>query len=509
MEEVKAPEIIVPRVLMAGSVKEWSGPTSDVYSPICHADNAPVKIGSNAVYSAEQSVAALEAADRAWLDGRGAWPQTKIADRIASVQRFVEKLLEVRQKMIDILMWEICKTRPDSEGEFDRTIKYIKQTCEELQRLEQENVDGKSVQVKLRRTPLGVTLLMGPANYPFNETYCMLIPALLMGNTVVMKLPNVGGLIHQYTVELFADMFPPGVVNFVTGRAREGIVAAMMATGKVSVLGFIGGSEGADAIIKSHPHPHRLYAVLGLDAKNVGIVLPSADLDNAVKQCVAGAFSYNGQRCTALKMLFVHEDIVDTFLEKFNAATDALPRGNPWEPGVKITPLQPRKCQYIQDLVADAIKHGARVTNSGGGKVNHNIFSPAVLYPCNSKMRVWKEEQFGPCVPVVSFSSPTEALDWVCESMYGQQASIFGENPAEMNPLINVLANQVARININLPCSRGPDHLPFTARKSSALRTLSVKDALLTFSIESMVVAGVGNGIMDALAADESSGFMS
>ena len=103
------------------------------------------------------------------------------------------------------------------------------------------------------------------------------------------------------------------------------------ASGLLDCLGFIGTNAAADALQKAHPAPHKLRVCLGLDAKNPGIVLPSADLTIAVNECVLGSLSFNGQRCTALKILFVHDSIVDAFLPKFCAAVDALVMGLPWD----------------------------------------------------------------------------------------------------------------------------------------------------------------------------------
>jgi acyl-CoA reductase-like NAD-dependent aldehyde dehydrogenase len=111
-----------------------------------------------------------------------------------------------------------------------------------------------------------------------------------------------------------------------------------MASGKVDVFAFIGTHKAASDLKKLHPRPHRLRAALGLDAKNPGIVLPQVDLDNAVEEAVTGALSFNGQRCTALKILFVHEDVVERLPRQVPAQT-ALKPGMPWEPGVALTPL--------------------------------------------------------------------------------------------------------------------------------------------------------------------------
>jgi glyceraldehyde-3-phosphate dehydrogenase (NADP+) len=143
-----------------------------------------------------------------------------------------------------------------------------------------------------------------PFNYPLNEMYAMLIPALLMGNTVVMKLPNIGGLAHILSAPAFAAALPPGTVNFLTGSGRTTCVP-VMASGRVDMLGFIGGSKAADALIDAHPAPHRLKVFSQLEGKNLGVVLRDADLDVAAAQCTQGATAYNGQRCTAIKLILV------------------------------------------------------------------------------------------------------------------------------------------------------------------------------------------------------------
>jgi glyceraldehyde-3-phosphate dehydrogenase (NADP+) len=261
-----------------------------------------------------------------------------------------------------------------------------------------------------------------------------------------------------------------------------------METGKVNVFAFIGTNRGANDLKKMHPKPHTLKSVLGLDAKNPAIILPDADLANAVKECVLGSLSYNGQRCTALKILFVHDSIVEKFLQMFSEAVGKLKAGMPWEDGVNLTPLpEPDKCEYLQEILSDATQHGAKVINEGGGKTAESFFYPAVVYPVNEKMRLYREEQFGPIVPIVAYAEVQTAIDYIVHSNFGQQASIFGNNPAEIGHLIDELCNQVSRININAQCQRGPDIFPFNGRKDSAEGTLSVYDALRAFSIRAMV----------------------
>ena len=143
---------------------------------------------------------------------------------------------------------------------------------------------------------------------------------------------------------------------------------------------------------------------MGLEAKNPGIILPDADLELAIKECISGTLSYNGQRCTALKILYVHKSISEEFNRRFAEAVDQLKYGLPWEDGVFLTPLpEPSKPAYIQELIQDATEKGASILNTRGGELTHNYSYPAVLFPVNDSMRVYNEEQFGPVIPIIAY----------------------------------------------------------------------------------------------------------
>jgi acyl-CoA reductase-like NAD-dependent aldehyde dehydrogenase len=465
-----------------------------VQSPVWLRDDAGVPaafpIGSYPEMGELQSDAALDAAFSAYDNGRGEWPTMPVASRIQCMQRFVAAMLDRRVEVVNLLMWEIGKSAADSRKEFDRTIDYVRATIEALKEMDNGHsrfavVEGTIGQV--RRTPLGVALCMGPYNYPLNETFCTLIPALLMGNTVVLKPPQYGTLLFEPLLEAFRDCFPPGVVNTIYAPG-EVVVPQMLASGKVNVLALIGSSRVADHLKKQHPKSHRLRAVLGLDAKNAAIVLPDADLDLAVQECVAGALSFNGQRCTALKMLIVHRSIVEDFLRRLTHAVERLKIGMPWEDGVQITPLPgPHRTRYMTEALDDACAKGARVVNAGGGEFHGTLYRPAIVYPVCDGMKLYREEQFGPLVPVMPFDDVEDALNYVITSDHGQQVSVFGADPAQIGALVDPLVNQVCRVNINSQCQRGPDVFPFAGRKDSAEGTLSVSDALRAFSIRSMV----------------------
>ena len=513
--EFKIDKIDFSKYLVDGELKNWDGPRSDVFSSIMNENNKPTLLGSIPDMSSESALEALESAKKAFGRGQGKWPTMKVYDRLKCMKRFADKMSKHRDIIVKLLMWEIGKTLIDSEKEFDRTVDYIYDTIEEYKKIDRSSAKfekDSGIHAHIRRGPLGVVLCLGPYNYPLNETFCLLIPAIIMGNVTIFKPAKHGVLLITPLLNAFKECFPPGVVNILFGRGRK-ICPPIMQSGFVDVLALIGHSSSAVSLQDEHPNKNRLRLVLGLEAKNPAIVLPGADLNLAIKECISGTLSYNGQRCTALKVLYVHESIVDDFNKLFSKAVDELKFGLPWEKDVFLTPLpEPGKPKYIQELIDDAKSKGANVINQKGGEMSNNYCYPAVLYPVNQDMRVYEEEQFGPVIPIIPFKEISEPLDDMAKSEYGQQVSLFGNDTKKIGPLIDTLVNLVCRVNINSACQRGPDIYPFTGRKNSAVITLSVHDALRAFSIRTFVASkdNVGNNkLLKNLLDSKDSNFIS
>ncbi|HET6422013.1 MAG TPA: NADP-dependent glyceraldehyde-3-phosphate dehydrogenase [Geobacteraceae bacterium] len=504
--------------LVDGELRHWKGPLREVLSPVWVKSGESLSrklLGVSPLLDAAAAMEALDVAVRAYDNGRGVWPTMSVGERIQCVQRFTRAMTEQRGPIVRFLMWEIGKSLREAEREFERSLAYIRETVEalkELDRVSSRFVIQQGIIGQIRRAPLGVVLCMGPYNFPLYETFTTLVPSLIMGNTLVLKPPRFGILLFQPLLEVFRDSFPAGVVNTVFGEGEE-IIPPLMASGKVDVLAFIGTNRVADSLRKTHPRPHRLRCVLGLDAKNPAIILPDADLDLAAAECIRGSLTYNGQRCTALKIIFVHRKIADAFLEKLAGGIGALKYGMPWEKDVTVTPLpEPEKPEYLAGLVGDAQNLGAGVINAGGGTAVKSFFSPAVLYPVTREMRLYNEEQFGPVIPVVPYDDIREPIEYVVASNYGQQASIFGRDTVLLAQLVDSLVNQVCRININSQCQRSPDTFPFNGRKDSAEGTQSVSDALRIFSIRIVVSAretDANREIITNIVKDRKSHFLS
>jgi glyceraldehyde-3-phosphate dehydrogenase (NADP+) len=508
----------------------------------------PVEIGKMPQFSTKMALQVLDEAVAAWNGGFGdgsssSWPQSTFGQRFAMLENVLLELSKSRDAIGEILMWEIGKNYNDALNEFDRTIDFAHSVLNSAKSLAEFSgqaaaSDGTTssawtstgaTRAFVRRAALGIVLALGPFNYPLNETYAALIPALLMGNICILKIPTTGGLVHLLTLQAFQKALPAGTIHFIAGGGRT-TLPPLMQTGKINALAFIGGSHAADDLIQKHPNPHRLKVFLQLEANNMGVYLddlfqPQDEtallmLDHAVDQAVLGSLSYNGQRCTALKLHMVPSQHAETFVQKLVQQVEALPVGLPWQQHhgsntySKITPLPTQqRIEYMQTLLQDALSKGATIRNKNGGMLvgihnNKNdtlcsgcstLMVPAVLYPVTPDMRVFHEEQFGPLVPVASYDDlEQDVLPLARDGPYAQQVAIFtsaldianttsSKEYSVVASLVDRFAMVFGRINLNTQCGRGPDTLPFTGRRSSAMGTMSVVDALREFSIPVVV----------------------
>ena len=498
-------------LFIGGARKPWDGRIKEVTSPVYdEATGAKAVLGRLAQMDATAASWAADAAAKAWDQGQGPWPQASLKERAQAIRAFLDELERTkRDEIIEVLMWEIAKTKKDATKEFDRTISFARTVVDQALECDTTESFGtwtglSGVRARVRRGPVGVTLMLAPYNYPLNEMYAMMMPALLMCNPVILKLPAIGALAHVLTIDALKQTLPAGVVNFVSGSGRETLPSVMQG-GLVDCLGFIGGSKGADALIKQHPHPHRLKVFSQLEGKNLGIVFADADLDEAVRQILLGSLSYNGQRCTAIKLVMAHKSIAKILVEKLAKAIETLPRGLPWDDDVLITPLpEPNKPQYLEELVEDATAQGAAVMNERGGATNGQLYHPALVYPVTSAMRLFHEEQFGPVVPVAEYDSVSEVIEVLKNSWNGQQAAVFTSDAVAAAPLVDALSTIVGRVNVNMQCARGPDAFPFSGRRSSAMGTMSTTESLRAFSVETLVAVtddDAGRTFGDALSA--------
>ena len=197
--------------LVNGELKKWTGEMTSVYSTISSTEEyAPTLLGTVPVMGETEALEVIEAASSAYNNGQGLWPTMKVADRIKCMEKFVAQMKTTRTEVVKLLMWEIGKSLGDSEKEFDRTVEYIYDTIEHYKQLDRNSAHftkSQGVNAMIRRGPLGVVLCLGPYNYPLNETFSLLIPALIMGNPVIFKPAKHGVLLISPLLEAFKNSF--------------------------------------------------------------------------------------------------------------------------------------------------------------------------------------------------------------------------------------------------------------------------------------------------------------
>ena len=247
------------------------------------------------------------------------------------------------------------------------------------------------------------------------------------------------------------------------------------------------------------PLPRSLTPILQIFLPDVFERSNSELLDASLGEAVTGTLSFNGQRCTALKVLFAPREHADLFVDGLVSKVEAMPVGLPWDtfedgrPSM-ITPLPNKgRIAYMKKLIDDAISKGAKVVNKDGGTIlggaDSCLMIPAVLYPVTKNMDIYYQEQFGPVVPIVPYDDIGEILDYGRLGEYGQQVSIFTseQDAGAAANLVDQFSAVFGKININSQCGRSPDTLPFSGRRSSAMGIMSARYAIREFSVPTVI----------------------
>lgn len=448
----------------------------------------PVLLGYEPVLGAADAAEAVGSAQKAWNHGMGSWPQLGPEARIAAVEKFLTLIEANQDKLANLLQWEIGKPISSSKKEIARTVQFTREKIEEYRGMLGPGAlmagkEGSQMHyAQSQPHPKGVVLSVGPFNYPFNESWSSIMPALLTGNVVMAKTPRFGMLSNMALARLAAQCFPAGALQIIPGDGRAVLPEIMKATeelpgigkkGVVDHFAFIGSKRAYDAIRAAHPTPDTLSRSSGLGAKNAAVVLPftgtpdevAAQIKDVAGQIVKGGLGFNGQRCTAEKIVLVHESQADQLAAAIREEVGKLKVDMPWnDPAISPLP-EPTKLADMRAYLEDAASKGATVT---GGEGTFSLMKPAVVYPVDSSMRIYHEEQFGPIVPIAVFKDIQEVYDYHEQSPFGQQASIFGP-PGQTGAVAQYLLDRefVARTNENTTCKRGPDSFVFTARRQS------------------------------------------
>ncbi len=406
------------------------------------------------------------------------WQSSKIKDRINLLNKWCELIVANQDKIAKSMTYEIAKNYKSCLSEISRSVDYIEQTINHFHTLNPQgfdgNLDNKNKLAIFKRKPLGVILCISPFNYPINLSISKIAPALLTGNTVVFKPATQSAICSYMLIKLLVDAgLKPGVLNFVTGQGK--IISEPLTSNKyIKLINYTGSSKIGHFIKKHAPFCRFIFELGGNDT---AIVLSDADLEKTANQIVSGAFSYNGQRCTAIKRVIVEDSIHDNLVKSIYDKVTKLSIGKPLE-NKDITPIiNISSTNYIVDLVNNAKNNNAKLWNYK--KINKNIITPTLITNVKETSKIFTKEQFGPVLPIIKVKNGDykKIIKIANDSEYGLQASLFSQDIDKLISLADQL--EVGSVNLNSSSQRGPDYFPFLGIKNSGIGTQGIMNSLL------------------------------
>ncbi len=409
------------------------------------------------------------------------WAQTPIHERAAVFYKAAELLEQNEKEIANVLTMEIAKDEKSAISEVRRTADLLRYTADVGKSLAGEAIGGDNFPGGSRnkisyvsRVPLGTVLAISPFNYPINLSVSKVAPALIGGNAVVLKPATQGAVSALYLAQVFQEAgLPNGILNTVTGRGSD-IGDYIVTHPGINFINFTGSTEVGRHISKLSG---MVPLLLELGGKDAAIVLPDADLDFAAENIVSGAYSYSGQRCTAVKRILAEDNVADALIPRLLSRIEKLPVGDPRQNAVIVPLINKKAADFVMALIDDAVLKGAKVLT--GGHREGDLIDPTLIDHVTTDMRLAWEEPFGPVLPILRVKDTEEAIDIANRSEYGLQSSVFTSNIHDAFHIANGL--EVGTVQINNKTERGPDHFPFLGVKASGMGTQGVK-----YSIEAM-----------------------
>ncbi|VTF15039.1 NADP-dependent glyceraldehyde-3-phosphate dehydrogenase [Streptococcus pneumoniae] len=443
-----------------------------IYSPINQEE-----LGTVPAMTQTEADEAMQAA-RAALP---AWRALSAIERAAYLHKTAAILERDKEKIGTILAKEVAKGIKAAIGEVVRTADLIRYAAEEGLRITGQAMEGggfeaasKNKLAVVRREPVGIVLAIAPFNYPVNLSASKIAPALIAGNVVMFKPPTQGSISGLLLAKAFEEAgIPAGVFNTITGRGSE-IGDYIIEHKEVNFINFTGSTPIGERIGRlAGMRP----IVLELGGKDAALVLEDADLEHAAKQIVAGAFSYSGQRCTAIKRVIVLESVADKLATLLQEEVSKLTVGDPFD-NADITPvIDNASADFIWGLIEDAQEKEAQALSPI--KREGNLLWPVLFDQVTKDMKVAWEEPFGPVLPIIRVASVEEAIAFANESEFGLQSSVFTNDFKKAFEIAEKL--EVGTVHINNKTQRGPDNFPFLGVKGSGAGVQGIK-----YSIEAM-----------------------
>ena len=433
---------------------------------------------------ADAAIAATKAAQKGWAD-------TDLFKRADLLNKWADQLETDVDAIAQIIMQEVGKTWNDAVKEVTRTAEFIRYTVQEFIHTNDTAMSGanypggsKNKFAIIKRIPLGTVLAISPFNYPVNLSVAKLAPALIAGNAVVFKPATQGAISAVKLIESFDKVgFPADILQLITGKGSD-IGDYVSEHEGIDMISFTGGATtGRHLSSFSTMKP----MVLELGGKDPAIVCEDADIDKTVAEIMSGAFSYSGQRCTAIKRVLVHATVADALVGKLKTEVEKLTVGMPIDNPVIVPLINEGAADYVQGLITDTIAAGGELLV--GNKREGNLIDPTLFDHVTMDMRLAWEEPFGPVLPIIRVTSDDEAIEIANASEYGLQASVFSQNFSRAVAIAEKI--EAGSVQINGRTERGPDHFPFLGVKNSGMGVHGISRTIESMTREKLLIINV------------------
>lgn len=457
---------------------EWressSGKFIEIKSPIDHS-----LLGRVPTMTTVEVDEVIEYAKTAQME----WKNKTTSERAKILYKAADLLEAHIEELSKVMMMEIAKDLKSCKSEILRTADFIRFSADSAKNMSGESIPGdsfpgfKNDKISIvKREPLGIVLAISPFNYPINLAASKIAPAVVIGNAVILKSATQGTLCGLHLARIFEEAgLPKGILNTVTGKGSE--IGDYITTHKeINFINFTGSTDVGQRISKGTT---MIPVLMELGGKDAAIILEDADLEHAASNIVAGAFSYSGQRCTAVKRVLVVDSVADQLVSMLKEKMTSLKVGNPMETeALDVVPLiNDKSADFVMELIEEAKEKGA--TLIAGGNREGNLVYPTLFDKVTLDMRLAWEEPFGPVLPIIRVKDKDEAIEIANKSEYGLQSSVFTQNVNDAFYIADKL--EVGTVQVNNKTERGPDHFPFLGVKSSGMGTQGIR-----YSIEAM-----------------------
>lgn len=403
--------------------KSTSGETIDIINPSTEEVVAKVQNGT-----AEEAIEALQVADTAFKK----WKKLPARARAEYLYALANEIKANSDYLAELLVKEQGKLLKVAKMEVAVTASFIEYACEGARRIEGDIIpsDNPNEQIWIQKVPRGVVVAITAWNFPLALAGRKLGPALIAGNTIVIK-PTSETPLATLELGYLANKvgIPKGVINILTGPGRA--MGNALVESPITKMVTMTGSTPVGQQIARNAAQNLTHVQLELGGKAPFIVFADADIDAAVASALHSRFDNCGQVCTCNERMYVHEDIYDTFMEKFIAATKALRVGDPMLDDTDLGPkVNANELKHMEHLVEVSVNEGAKIATGGkrlkdGEFAKGYWFEPTVLTNVTQDMTIVHEESFGPILPVLKFKTFEEVIGYANDCEYGLAAMVF------------------------------------------------------------------------------------